>query len=249
MSGPVSRLVDIVFPTDTNHHGTLFGGVALAHMDKVAFIAASRHGRAPFVTASCERIDFAAPARHGELVEAAARVVRVGRRSLSIEATLTAEHPLSGERRLCAKGLFNMVALRDGTPPSRDLPALAAEGEAGPDDPLRMVEMVFPDRTNHYGTLFGGEALAMMGKAAFVAATRHSRKVVVMAASQRVDFAVPVAGGDLVELIPRVIRAGNRSMTVSVEFWAERLLTGERRKSAVGEFVMVGLADGVSDSA
>lgn len=40
------RLIDMVFPGDTNHHGTLFGGVALAHMDKVAFIAASRHGRA-----------------------------------------------------------------------------------------------------------------------------------------------------------------------------------------------------------
>ena len=69
MSGPVTRLIDIVFPTDVNHHGTLFGGVALSHMDKVAFIAASRHGRAAFVTAACERIDFAAPARQGEMVE------------------------------------------------------------------------------------------------------------------------------------------------------------------------------------
>ena len=249
MTGPVSRLVDIVFPTDTNHHGTLFGGVALAHMDKVAFIAASRHGRAAFVTASCERIDFAAPARQGDLVEAEARVVRVGTRSLTVEACLTAEHPLSGDRRLCAKGLFNMVALRDGETPSRDLPVLTPSEETAPDDALRMVEMVFPDRTNHYGTLFGGEALAMMGKAAFVAATRHSRKVVVMAASQRVDFAVPVAGGDLVELIPRVVRAGTRSMTVSVEFWAEGLLTGERRKSAVGEFVMVSLAEGARHAA
>lgn len=244
MTGAVSRLVDIVFPTDTNHHGTLFGGVALAHMDKVAFIAASRHGRTPFVTASCERMDFAAPARHGELVEAEARVVRVGKRSLTVEAMLTAEDPLSGERRLCAKGVFNMVALRDGDSPSRDLPPLPQPADVTDADPLRMVEMVFPDRTNHYGTLFGGEALAMMGKAAFVAATRHSRKVVVMAASQRVDFTVPVAGGDLVELVPRVTRAGARSMTVQVEFWAEGLLTGARRRSAVGEFVMVALADG-----
>lgn len=238
MTGPVSRLVDIVFPTDVNHHGTLFGGVGLSHMDKVAFIGASRHGRAAFVTASCERIDFAAPARQGELVEAQARVIRVGRRSLRVEASLTAEALLTGERRLCAKGLFHMVALRDGDSPSRDLPPLPAQA-AGDEAELRMVEMVFPDRTNHYGTLFGGEALAMMGKAAFVGATRHSRKVVVMAASQKVDFAVPVAGGDLVELVPRVTRTGNRSMTVEVEFWAEGLLSGARQRSAVGEFVMV----------
>ena len=176
MTGPVSRLIDMVFPTDVNHHGTLFGGAALAHMDKVAFIAASRHGRVPFVTAACERIDFAAPARQGEMVEAQARVTRIGRRSLTVEASLTAEALLTGERRLCARGLFHMVALagREGEPPP--LPPLAPPSpggvEGGAEAP-HMVEMVFPDRTNHYGTLFGGEALAMMGKAAFVAATRH----------------------------------------------------------------------------
>lgn len=41
------QLIDMVFPGDANHHGTLFGGVALAHMDKVAFLAASRHGLTP----------------------------------------------------------------------------------------------------------------------------------------------------------------------------------------------------------
>lgn len=237
MSGPVTRLVDMVFPTDVNHHGTLFGGTALSHMDKVAFIAATRHGRQPFVTASCERIDFTAPARQGELVEAEGRVVRVGRRSLSVEVGLFAEALLTGERRLCTRGLFHMVALHEGGDLPRPLPPPADDG--ADDGVLRMVEMVFPDRTNHYDTLFGGEALAMMGKAAFVAATRHSRKVMVMAASQRIDFAVPVAEGDIVELVPRVAKVGNRSMTVEVAFWAEGLLTGVRRRSAVGEFVMV----------
>jgi len=32
----------------------------------------------------------------------------------------------------------------------------------------RLVQMVFPEQTNHYGTLFGGEALALMDKAAFI---------------------------------------------------------------------------------
>jgi acyl-CoA hydrolase len=240
VSGPVSRLVDIVFPSDANHHGTLFGGVGLSHMDKVAFIAATRHGRVPFVTASCERIDFAAPARLGELVEAEAKVTRVGRRSLTVETTLSAEALLSGERRVCAKGAFHMVALRPMDRSPSDLPPLPLEPAPDASD-LRMVEMVFPDRTNHYGTLFGGEALAMMGKAAFVASTRHKRGVMVMAASQHVDFVAPIAGGDLVELIPRMTRVGQRSVTVEVELWAEALLCGKRHRSAVGEFVMVAL--------
>ena len=38
-------------------------------------------------------------------------------------------------------------------------------------DETRFVEMVFPEQANHYGTLFGGNALSLMGKAAFVAAS------------------------------------------------------------------------------
>lgn len=36
-------------------------------------------------------------------------------------------------------------------------------------DETRFVEMVFPEQANHYGTLFGGHALSLMGK-------RHSSR-------------------------------------------------------------------------
>jgi acyl-CoA hydrolase len=55
-------------------------------------------------------------------------------------------------------------------------------------DETRFVEMVFPEQANHYGTLFGGHALSLMGKAAFVAATRHARQSVVMATPTRSSF-------------------------------------------------------------
>jgi len=232
MSGVV-RLIDMVFPGDTNHHGTLFGGVALAHMDKVAFLAASRHGRAPFVTAASDRIDFAAPALKGELIEATGRVVRVGTRSLDVEVELVAEALLSGERRLCTRGRFTLVA-REGGP----LPALAP-AQADPEGVLVMADMVFPPQTNHYGTLFGGDALRMLGKAAFIASTRDTRKVMVMAASERIDFTTPIREGEMVELAARVTMRGNRSQRVRVELWAEDLLSAERRRAASAEFVMV----------
>jgi len=241
MAGVV-RLIDMVFPGDTNHHGTLFGGVALAHMDKVAFLAASRHGRAPFVTAASERIDFAAPALKGELIEAAGRVVRVGTRSLDIEVELVAEALLSGERRLCTRGSFTLVA-RGGA--ATRLPPLAPSptgSEAEPEGVLVMADMVFPPQTNHYGTLFGGDALRMLGKAAFIASTRDTRKVMVMAASDRVDFATPIHEGEMVELAARIIMRGNRSRRVRVELWAEDLLSAARRRAASAEFVMVATA-------
>jgi acyl-CoA hydrolase len=236
---PITTLVDIVFPQDTNHHGTLFGGVGLAHMDKVAFITASRHGRVDFVTASCERVDFVAPVRLGDLVELTGRIVRVGRRSLDVEVDLIAEAPLSGERRRCGSSVFHMVALGGLERSGGVLPPLRPQ-EARPDqDELRMVELVFPEQTSHYGSLFGGHALASMAKAAFVAATRRSRAAVVLAASPRVDFKSQIHKGEVLELSSRIVRTGRSSMMVEIELWAENLLSGERRRAGRGDFVMI----------
>lgn len=103
----------------------------------------------------------------------------------------------------------------------------------------RFSEMVFPEQANHYGTLFGGTALALMGKAAFIAASRAARHPVVMAASERVDFHVPVKVGELVELVGRVTRTGRTSMSVEVDLFAETLDSGERRLAVHGRFAMV----------
>jgi acyl-CoA hydrolase len=234
-AGGVVRMIDMIFPGDANHHGTLFGGTALAHMDKVAFLAASRHGRASFVTASSERIDFAAPGRVGEMIEAVGRVVRVGTRSLDVEVELIAEAPVSGERRLCTRGRFTLVADSGPLPPLAPDPEADERAGGG----LRYVDIVFPPQTNHYGTLYGGDALKMMGKAAFLAATRHARAVMVMAASDRIDFVAPIRAGEMVELQAVVRMTGRSSVRIGVELWAETLLTGDRRRAASAEFTMV----------
>lgn len=48
----------LVQPSDTNYHGTIFGGSMMAYIDEVAAIAAMRHSRRPVVTASIDSIDF-----------------------------------------------------------------------------------------------------------------------------------------------------------------------------------------------
>lgn len=103
----------------------------------------------------------------------------------------------------------------------------------------RFCEMIFPEQSNHYGTLFGGTALSLMGKAAFVAASRHARGPVVMATSEKIEFHHPVAVGQLVELYAYVSREGRASMTVEVEVTCETLSTGERTQSMRGRFEMV----------
>lgn len=106
-----ARLLEMVFPDHTNHLGTLFGGTALAWMDKAAFIAASRYARRTVVTARSEQVDFKLPIRQGQLVETIARVVEVGRTSMQVEVELVAEDLLSGDRELCTRGRFVMIAL------------------------------------------------------------------------------------------------------------------------------------------
>ena len=112
-----ARMLEIVFPDHANHLGTLFGGQALAWMDKAAFIAASRYARRTVVTARSEQVDFRLPIRQGQLVETIARVVGVGRTSMQVEVDVVAEDLLSGERELCTRGRFVMIALgADGQP-------------------------------------------------------------------------------------------------------------------------------------
>jgi acyl-CoA hydrolase len=112
-----ARLIEIVFPDHTNHLGTLFGGQALAWMDKAAFVVATRYARRTVVTARSEQVDFRLPVRQGQLVELIARIVATGRSSMQVEVDLIAEDPLTGDSRLCTRGRFTMIALdAHGTP-------------------------------------------------------------------------------------------------------------------------------------
>ncbi len=237
-SNDVTHYVDIVFPGETNHHDTLFGGTALSHMDKVAFVAATRFGRRSFVTASCERIDFNEAAARGNIIDFAAKVVRAGTRSLSVEVDMFAEDLLSGEKVHCTTGAFNMVS------PDKQAAALpsldkAVVTESSDDILCRCIEMVFADQTNHYGTLFGGNALAMMGKAAFITATRYARKVFVMAGCQRTDFVASANEGEIIDLSGRVKYKGRTSLVCEVTIHAEDLYSGDRRLCGKSDFIMV----------
>lgn len=108
-AAPEIRMADIILPSQTNGFGSMFGGDVMALMDKAAAIAALRFCRQPVVTASTERIDFRTPIDQGEIVEALARVIYTGRRSMVVRVHLYAEHPLIGDIRLCTTGYFNMV--------------------------------------------------------------------------------------------------------------------------------------------
>ena len=102
----------------------------------------------------------------------------------------------------------------------------------------RFVELVFPENTNHYRTLFAGNGLSMMAKSAFIAATRYARQRFVLAKSEQVNFKAPAREGEMIELIAEIAETGENSVIVSGELWAEELLTGERRLCITASFTL-----------
>ena len=111
--------------------------------------------------------------------------------------------------------------------------------EAGGASEARFVEIVFPHHCNHLGTLFGGQALAWMDKAAFLVASRFAGRTVVTARSDRIDFREAVRLGEIVELAADVTGVGRSSMTVRVRMLREAAPGAAQTLATSGEFVMV----------
>ncbi|AFL85225.1 acyl-CoA hydrolase [Belliella baltica DSM 15883] len=98
---------------------------------------------------------------------------------------------------------------------------------------------VFPNTTNHYGTLFGGTAMQLMDEVAFITATRFCRQRVVTVSSDRIDFTQPIPEGTFVELVGRVTSIGNTSLKVHVEIYVEEMYDDKREKAVSGVFTFV----------
>lgn len=108
-----ARVLQSVFPTDTNPRGRLFGGQMVAWMDKAAGYAAMRHARNVVVAAAIDRIEFKVPVEQGDLVELVARVESVGTTSMRVKVEAFREDALTGTRELCTSGYFVLVAVDD----------------------------------------------------------------------------------------------------------------------------------------
>lgn len=112
-----ARSLEVVFPGDTNHLGTLFGGTLMAWMDRAAYFAASRRARGTVVTRQVDTLEFRVPIHVGDFVELIARVESEGTTSMRVAVEVHRENPDDGARELCTTGRFVMVAVGDdGTP-------------------------------------------------------------------------------------------------------------------------------------
>jgi acyl-CoA hydrolase len=99
-----------------------------------------------------------------------------------------------------------------------------------------------PSQTNPHNTLFGGELLSWIDKAAFMTGQRHSgRAHVVTARIENVDFIRALKVGEQALITSQLLSVGNSSMRIRVMVEREDPFGGETLPVAVAEAIFVAL--------
>ncbi|MCG9894089.1 MAG: acyl-CoA thioesterase [Fimbriimonadaceae bacterium] len=112
------------------------------------------------------------------------------------------------------------------------------------DTHVRMAQLMTPNDANVLGKVFGGSILSLIDLTASATASRFSGHVCVTASFDRVDFHSAIEIGEMVELEGFVSFVGRTSVEVTIDVFATRLITDERRHSNTARVTMVALADG-----
>jgi acyl-CoA thioesterase YciA len=114
----------LAMPADTNPSGDIFGGWVLAQMDLAAGIVAAQRSQGRVATAAIDGMSFHKPIRVGDLVSSYARVVRVGRSSMTVQVDTFALRGRTGDEVKVTEGRFTLVAIDEQGRP-RPVPAAA----------------------------------------------------------------------------------------------------------------------------
>jgi len=79
-----------LLPKETNHHGTIFGGVILSYIDIAGAIEAKRYCQQMVVTVAMKEVVFKQPVYLGDLISFHTRITRVGRTSITTQVKVIA---------------------------------------------------------------------------------------------------------------------------------------------------------------
>ncbi|WP_113926945.1 acyl-CoA thioesterase [Bacillus sp. P14.5] len=102
-----------------------------------------------------------------------------------------------------------------------------------------VTRLVLPPDTNHMGTIFGGTVLSYIDEIAAISAMKHSRKVVVTASIDTVNFLSSAVVGDILTLEACVVSTGRTSMEVFVKVESEDLESGRKTLTTTSILTMV----------
>jgi acyl-CoA hydrolase len=132
----VHEQVYMVFPNDLNSNDTVFGGLIMAQMDRLAAVVADRHSCGVTVTVSVDAVHFLAPARRGDVLVLHASMNRAWRTSMEVGVKVEAEAIGGGPRRHILSAYLTFVATDSAGKP-RPVPPLAPQT---PEEKRRYIE-------------------------------------------------------------------------------------------------------------
>ena len=111
--------------------------------------------------------------------------------------------------------------------------------------PVTILEEIFPGDTNPYGTAFGGKILALMDRAAGLAASRWAHQHFVTASVDVIAFRAPVRQGAVAEIEARVVYTSRHTCGVRVDVSSLEKTSWERTSCCHGLVFLVAMgADG-----
>lgn len=112
---------------------------------------------------------------------------------------------------------------------------------ASPLGQLTLRTLAMPADANAAGDIFGGWVMSQMDLAAGIRAAERAHGRVVTRAVREMAFELPVKIGDTINVYTEIVSVGRTSITLLVEAWARRYLTGHLDKVTAATFVMVAL--------
>ncbi len=104
-----------------------------------------------------------------------------------------------------------------------------------------MVQVVLPNDANPLGFILGGTVMHLMDIAGAIASFRHTRRRVVTAAVDGLQFLHSIKVGDLIILRAQVSATFTTSLEVWVQVLCEEALTGVRRPTSQAYFTFVAI--------